>query len=136
MTLAFLGEISDGQLRCVEGTADAIRGEPFTLRIDGIGYWYRPRILWAGPRETPESLSQLVLDLQNGLKTCGFEPERRRFKPHITLCRKAGRTQPRAFEPAIEWPVTEFVLAVSGGGAPGEPKYRVLKRWSLGVSRS
>jgi 2'-5' RNA ligase len=132
MTLAFLGEISDGQLRCVEGTADGIRGESFTMKIDGIGYWYRPRILWAGPKETPEPLSQLVFDLQNGLQACGFEPERRRFKPHVTLYRKAGRTPPRVIEPAIEWSVGEFVLAVSGGGAPGAPRYRVLKRWSLG----
>jgi 2'-5' RNA ligase len=104
------------------------------MKIDGLGYWYRPRILWAGPRETPEPLSQLVFDLQNGLQACGFEPERRRFKPHVTLYRKAGRTHPRVIEPAIEWSVSEFVLAVSGGGARGAPKYRVLKRWSLGAS--
>jgi 2'-5' RNA ligase len=136
MTLIFLGEISDSQLRCVEQMADAIRGEPFTMKVDGIAYWYRPRILWAGPRETPEPLSRLVLDLQNGLKACGFEPERRRFKPHVTLYRKAGRTHSRVIESAIEWSVNEFVLAVSGGGEPGGPRYRVLKRWSLGPAHS
>ncbi len=134
MTLVFLGQISDAQLRCIEAAADAIRGQPFTLSINGIGYWHRPRILWAGPSETPEPLSQLVFDLQNGLKACGFEPERRRYKPHVTLYRKASRTIPRVIEPAVEWPVRAFVLATSGGGAPGEPRYRVLKRWSLGES--
>ncbi len=135
ITLVFLGQISDAQRRCIEATADTIHGEPFTLRIDGIGYWRRPRILWAGPRETPEPLSQLVFDLQNGLQGCGFEPERRRYKPHVTLYRKAAQSDPRAIEPAIEWPVRQFVLATSGGGAPGEPRYRVLKRWPLGDVR-
>ncbi len=132
MTLVFLGPVADGQLRCIEGVADSIRGQSFSLRIDGLGYWHRPRILWAGPKQTPEPLSQLVFDLQNGLKACGFEPERRRFKPHVTLYRKAGHTDPSPIEPAIEWPVKAFVLATSGGGAPGEPRYRVLKRWPLG----
>jgi 2'-5' RNA ligase len=131
MTLVFLGQIADTQRRCVEAVADCIRSRPFTLQIDGIGYWHRPRILWAGPRETPETLSQLVFDLQNGLKGCGFEPERRRYKPHITLYRKVVHAESRPIEPAIEWPASEFVLATSGGGAPGEPRYRVLKRWPL-----
>jgi RNA 2',3'-cyclic 3'-phosphodiesterase len=95
--------------------------------------WSRPRILWAGPRQTPEPLSQLVFDLQNGLKACGFEPEKRRYQPHVTLYRKAPPAKAKAIEPAIEWPVSEFVLATSGGGAPGEPRYRVLQRWSLAM---
>jgi 2'-5' RNA ligase len=131
MTLVFLGPVAEARLRCVEETADRIKSRPFDLHIDTIGYWPRPRILWAGPREIPEPLSQLVFDLQNGLIACGFEPERRRYKPHITLYRKAAKAHPAVIEPAIEWSVGEFVLAVSGGGAPGEPRYRLLKRWPL-----
>jgi 2'-5' RNA ligase len=131
MTLVFLGQVADAQLRCIEQTADAIRSQPFSLCINGIAYWHRPRILWAGPAQTPEPLSQLVFDLQNGLKACGFEPERRTYKPHVTLYRKVAAAEPMEIEPAIEWPVREFVLAVSSGGAPGEPRYRVLKRWPL-----
>jgi RNA 2',3'-cyclic 3'-phosphodiesterase len=133
MTLVFLGQISDDQLPGIEAVADAIRGKAFTLQIDGLGYWSRPRILWAAPRQTPEPLSQLVFDLQNGLKACGFEPEKRRYQPHVTLYRKAPPAEAKAIEPAIEWPVTSFVLAVSGGSEPGEPRYRVLQRWSLAM---
>ena len=131
MTLVFLGPVSNAQLHCVEGVADGISGRSFTLRIDVMGYWRRPRILWAGPEETPAPLSQLVFDLQNGFKACGFEPERRRYQPHVTLYRKATHAEPGGIEPAVEWPVREFVLAASGGGAPGEPRYRILKRWPL-----
>lgn len=131
MTLVFLGQVSGARLHCVEATADAIDGASFSLQISGIDYWRRPRILWAGPRQTPAPLGQLVFDLQNGLKACGFEPERRRYQPHVTLARKAGPADARAIEPVIDWSVREFVLAASGGGAPGEPRYRVLRRWPL-----
>jgi 2'-5' RNA ligase len=130
MTLVFLGQIADEQLRCVEKTADSIRSESFDLQVDGVGYWRRPRILWAGPKVTPEPLYQLVNDLKSGLAVCGFEAERRRYKPHITLYRKAAGSEPRVIEPAIEWSVREFVLAVSGtNNSPGEPRYRILRRW-------
>jgi 2'-5' RNA ligase len=129
ITLVFLGQVAEDQIPCMEKTADQIRSAPFSLQIDSMGYWRRPRILWAGPKVTPEPLSQLVLDLQKGLAACGFEPERRQYKPHITLYRKVAGADPKAIEPAIEWPVSEFVLAVSGTNRPGEPRYRILKRW-------
>lgn len=131
MTLVFLGPVADSQQRCIADAADAIVGTPFTLHLDRTGYWPRPRILWAGPEKTPEPLSQLVFDLKNNLTTCGFEPERRKYKPHVTLHRKAIRSERYVITPAIEWRVEEFVLAVSGGGQKGTPRYRVLQRWPL-----
>ncbi|MCU7915367.1 MAG: RNA 2',3'-cyclic phosphodiesterase [Candidatus Thiodiazotropha sp. (ex Gloverina cf. vestifex)] len=131
MTLVFLGQITDSQLRCINDAADGIRSRPFTLHLDRIDYWLRPRILWAGPEQTPEPLSQLVFDLKNSLIPCGFEPERRKYKPHVTLHRKAESIGPGGIAPSIEWPATDFVLAVSGGGAEGSPRYRVLRRWPL-----
>jgi 2'-5' RNA ligase len=131
MTLVYLGELADGQMRCVEETADTITGQAFRLQIDGLGYWQRPRILWAAPGETPGALSQLVFDLQQGLRACGFKPERRCFKPHVTLYRKSAVIEPRKIAPAIEWPVSGFALAVSGLSKPGESRYRILRRWPL-----
>lgn len=131
MTLVYLGQMADSQMHCVEGVADRISCQPFSLQIDGLGFWHRPRILWAGPKQMPERLSQLVFDLQRGLEACGFEPERRRFKPHVTLFRKSAPADPKVIEPAIDWPVEGFVLAVSGLNKPGEPRYRILKRWSF-----
>ena len=136
LTLVFLGQVADERLRCVYDVADATAGSAFEMRIDRTGYWPRPRILWAGPSETPEPLSQLVFDLQNGLAGCGFEPERRRYKPHITLFRKAERHEAGAIDPPVAWPAGEFVLAVSGGGEPGAPRYRVVRRWPLSPAAS
>jgi 2'-5' RNA ligase len=111
--------------------ADRIVVPGFSLNLDRLGYWPRPRILWCGPSQTPQPLQQLVLDLQQGLKRCGFEPERRRYKPHITLHRKVRHAEAQALEQPIEWRAEEFVLAGSQGGGPGQTRYRILHRWAL-----
>jgi 2'-5' RNA ligase len=129
MTLVFLGQITAEQRRCAEEVADRISANPFELLIDHTGYWPRPRILWASPEETPEALKQLVADLNDGLRACGHEPERRSYKPHITLYRKARRVEPVRLPEPIRWPVNEFVLACSGNQGSSGTRYQVVRRW-------
>lgn len=131
MTLVFLGQVAGSQHRCIDEVAEGIRGKPFNLNIDHTGYWPRPKILWAAPAVTPEPLSQLVSDLRIGLTGCGFEPEQRSYRPHVTLYRKAVEADADGMDPTIEWAVTDFVLAVSAGGPPGSPRYRIVRRWPL-----
>ncbi|HEC16964.1 MAG TPA: RNA 2',3'-cyclic phosphodiesterase [Sedimenticola sp.] len=133
MTLVFLGAAGPERLPCVERAADAVEAGPFSLELDRIGYWLRPRILWLGSSETPGPLAGLVGQLQAGLADCGFRPERRPFKPHVTLARKARPVPPAALESPLQWPVREFVLAGSGL-ADDPPRYRVLRRWALDES--
>ena len=130
MTLVFLGAVEPERLACVERAAEAIQAGPFNLQLDQIGHWPRPRILWLGSPEAPEPLSTLVGDLQAGLADCGFKPERRPYKPHVTLARKARRVSPVTLEKPLQWRVREFVLAGSSlGDKP--PRYQILKRWKL-----
>jgi 2'-5' RNA ligase len=131
MTLVFLGQIAPEHKSCIEGAADTIRVSPFALSIDHTGYWPRPRILWASPGETPHALSQLVADLNNALTGCGHEPERRRYKPHVTLYRKAYRMGPSQLAEPIVWPVNEFVLASSANPGSSGRRYQVIRRWML-----
>ena len=131
ITLVFLGLVDDERLPCIQQVAEAIDTPPFTLRIDTLGYWPRPRILWCGPTEQPEALQNLVKRLQHGLLDCGFEPEKRPYKPHVTLHRKVRHAQTGPLDEPIEWHAGYFVLATSGGGAPGQPRYRILNRWRL-----
>lgn len=131
MTLVFLGQIAPSQKRCMEAVADSVRGRAFTLSIDHAGYWPRPRILWASPAETPRALSQLVADLNNALSGCGHEPERRSYKPHVTLYRKAQRVVPSPLEAPIIWQVNEFVLAASATPGRSGTRYQVVRRWAL-----
>ena len=129
LTLAFLGEVSPQQRTCCEAAAGTIRAAPFTLHLDQIGHWPRPRILWCGPRSAPAPLLDLARALETALCPCGFAGERRPYAAHITLARKvaAGTAPPADWHTG--WQVDGFVLATSRPGPP--PRYRVLRRWTF-----
>ena len=130
LTLVFLGPVTAEQYPCVVQAAGAVRGMPFKLNVDRVGYWSRPRILWCAPAETPEPLRKLVADLQRKLLHCGFKPEKRPYSPHVTLARKARPVEFQLLSESLSWSAREFVLVASEpAGKP--PLYRVLERWSL-----
>lgn len=131
MTLVFLGAVGAEQLPCIERVADDVVARPFCLRLDRIDFWPRPRILLLGGSETPENLADLVGSLQAGLAGCGFKPERRPYRPHITLARKARKVAAADLERPLEWRPREFVLA--GSNLQGKPpRYQILKSWKIG----
>ncbi len=109
-----------------------MRTPPFSLLIDSVGYWRRPRLLWSGPSQVPAELEGLVCVLWNELKDCGFKPETRTFRPHVTLARKAGAVTAFELEKGIAWDVREFSLITSDSGK-NAPRYRVLKKWPMGL---
>ncbi len=129
-TLVFLGQVPTERFECVETAADGIRGTHFELDINVLDYWFRPRILWCGPRRTPDALFALVKDLETALGACDFVPEHRPYRMHVTLARKARPQKARVLNPAIPWRVEEFVLAASHS-TQGPPRYEILRRWPL-----
>jgi len=130
LTLAFLGEVPPERRPCCEAAADGIHARPFALRLDRVGYWPRPRILWCGSQVAPPPLLALVVSLTEALRPCGFAPERRPYAVHVTLARKASAFNGKgAAEWNLDWPVSGFVLAASTEGPP--PRYRILRRWAF-----
>ncbi len=130
VTLVFLGTVDPERQACAERVAAAVRGAPCTLRIDQQGYWPQPRVAWCAPGETPEALRQLVRRLARALADCGFAPERRPYRPHVTLFRHSRAVPTGPLDEPFDWPATEFVLAASAPAGEG-PRYRVLARWPL-----
>jgi len=130
-TLVFLGQIPAERRACIESIADAVQAEPFDVDIDYLDYWFRPRILWCGPRHSPSPLLQLVEDLEAGLEACGHQAEHRPYRMHVTLARKARPLRAQTINPVISWRVDEFVLAASQP-VQQPPRYEILKRWTLG----
>jgi 2'-5' RNA ligase len=103
ITLRFLGDVPDGE---AEGVGDVIRRlefEPFSLDVNGVGVFpslSRPSVVWTGleGERLPEML-RIYTELEKGLKRLGFEPERRGFEPHLTLCRvRSGRNREQLAE--------------------------------------
>ena len=135
LTLAFLGAVDPLRRRCMERAADAVEGTPFTLALSRVGYWPRPQVLWLGSPATPPELQQLVANLAAALQVCGYRPEPRPYRDHLTLARKvSGPSRTQMVEPVV-WPVDHFCLVESVTARHG-PDYQVLKSWPLESKRS
>lgn len=133
-TLVFLGAVDAAQRACVEDAAGRVSAVPFALRLDRRGAWPGPRIRWCGQEPTPVALLDLVDQLTSHLAACGHEPERRPYRLHVTLERKAAPLPAAALPTPIHWPVDELVLAASQSRR--RPAYRVLRRWPLRAAAS
>ena len=130
VTLAFLGSVDKHVRACAEHVASQVRAQSFTLHLDEIGYWRKPRILWVGASQLPLPLVQLLSSLNEGLSTCGFKPEQREYRAHVTLTRKVHKPiAHRSIDP-IPWPIDSFVLVESRTLLAGA-SYQVLRTWSL-----
>ena len=119
LTLRFIGEV---ERPVADDLADALRGiraAPFELRIAGVGRFEQRNsgALWAGV-EPKAPVAALAAKVERVCQLVGLEPERRAFRPHITLARWKGRRSREvadfldrrrglASEP---FPVTEFIL--------------------------
>ncbi len=135
ITLIFLGAVNKDQRVCLEQAASSIPFLPFTLQIDRLGHWVRPKILWAGCTEVPELLLSLVGQLQKNIDGCEFQSTQQQdYIPHVTLARKVSADRGNRFceqrqliEP-IKWHIKHFSLMESVTYAEG-PVYKVLKSW-------
>jgi RNA 2',3'-cyclic 3'-phosphodiesterase len=89
LTLRFIGEVHRGVMDDVADALDRVRLPPFQLVLEGLGHWEakgKARVVWIGVRPEP-ALNALQKRIEQVLIAAGLEPERRRFRPHITLAR-------------------------------------------------
>ncbi len=92
LTIKFLGEIpeSDAMNACRICTAAAGQSSPVTAAVGGVGAFpgpRRPRVIWAGVEEDTGGLARIYGALDTGMEEIGVAPERRPFRPHLTLAR-------------------------------------------------
>lgn len=96
MTLCFIGE-SRELPRIVEAMDKVVFGD-FPLHLSELGSF--GDLLWVGLRGD-EKLHALVRALRKELDEAGISYDRKKFKPHITLIRKArGDTEKISVPPA------------------------------------
>jgi 2'-5' RNA ligase len=89
VTLRFLGEMPKHRAEELDHALAALRPRGFTLQIAGVGVFEkagRPQTLWAGV-ERSQQLDHLQNKIETAVQRIGFEPERKRFNPHVTLAR-------------------------------------------------
>ena len=120
LTLRFIGEVSGDVASDVAEALSTVHAAPFLLTVDGAGHFEsrkRVRALWLGI-ERSDALNGLRDRIESALVRAGLEPERRKFKPHITIARLNDGSPGMAREwlasntmfRAIPFTVEKFVL--------------------------
>jgi 2'-5' RNA ligase len=90
ITLKFLGEIMQHKLDEAIKIVNNIYFTPFKAKIEEVGVFpnlRRPATIWAGVTEGVSDVTIIFDELDLKLSKIGFERERRRFHPHLTICR-------------------------------------------------
>ena len=113
LTLAFIGETSS--VEKAKKALSEIDFEPFEIIISGLGKFSRDGgdIYWAGldKKGDCKKLEALALEVQKRLREAGFEIEKRKFSPHITLGRDVIlRREPSFSVPSHKVPVFRVSL--------------------------
>ena len=126
ITLRFIGEVDEATLQDIVLAADAIRFEPVPVRLVGAGHFEsrsRVNAVWLGV-EPCAALLALRGRIEAALARCGLAPERRRFKPHVTVAR-LNRARPAEIRHwlaantmfrAVPFMARQFVLFSSAPG--------------------
>ena len=114
LTLAFIGEYPDA-----EDVLDVLGGvdfAPFPLTLRGLGCF--GDLWWAG-MEDSDALEGLVRKIRHALAEAGIPWDRKRFRPHITLVRKAEGPLPGLYVPSVTMEAASFSLMRSDRGRRG-----------------
>jgi 2'-5' RNA ligase len=130
LTLFFVGSIGRDRVPELERAAALVRGSPFSLVLDRVGYWRRSGIVWTGTTQCPSALADLAADLQTALAGIGIEADERPYAPHVTLVRNARRRPVSRSIQGCVWDAHEYVLVESVQVA-GSVRYEPFARWTL-----
>jgi len=140
LTLKFLGEIEDQQIKQVTEALTALAGfTKFNVQVKGFGFFpdaRRPRVFWAGVHAPPD-LGQLAARVEDAMATVGFAREQRAYNPHLTLARFNNPRPLARLREAVtrqadlslgQFEVTEFFLYESKL-SPRGAEYRKVARF-------
>jgi len=130
ITLAFLGSLEDAVISDLRQAAATIAARRFSLQLEELGWWRKPRVVWIAAPVVPERLLKLVAEINTLLLAQQVRTEDRPYQPHLTIARKAAR-KPRNvnFQP-IDWQINSFCL-VQSTTLPDGAVYEVIETWPL-----
>lgn len=137
LTLTFHGDLDPGRLerfdRVVARCASARLAT--SARLSGGGAFpsiTRGRMLWAGVETADERLVELHRNLAARLRKNGWDVDRRRYRPHLTIARSRRRRDLSPMVDALDryhgpdWAVDRIVVVVSRPGDGGRFRHERL----------
>jgi 2'-5' RNA ligase len=92
VTLRFFGEISERLADDLDAELATVSGEVLTLTLEGVGAFDDggvPHAVWAGLAEDP-ALKRLAARCETAARRAGLPPDRRGWRPHVTLAYLRG----------------------------------------------
>ncbi|GGD50858.1 RNA 2',3'-cyclic phosphodiesterase [Lacimicrobium alkaliphilum] len=136
ITLAFLGAVPVQQHETLLELAQQVSHPAFSITLDQMGYWPKPKTLWIGPSHIPPALRDLASSLSAKASRLGLPKDSRPYVPHISLYRKQASNPPVCLmQPDISIDFEHFCLFESRSGRSGV-QYQVLERWPLNTGLS
>lgn len=133
LTLFFLGQTDSEQQQRLVSAAEQIKQSPFSLTLDTLSCFAKPKILYLAPSQMPDALLQLQQQVAECCKAEGFSDMHDKYRPHITLARQALCTeqfQHRVMPLTLD--VSEFALYLSDS-VNGKVRYSPLHIYCLGL---
>ncbi|UWZ85788.1 RNA 2',3'-cyclic phosphodiesterase [Occallatibacter riparius] len=135
ITLQFLGTTTPGQYDCVVSHLRSLHSAPVPVNLEGLGFFERSGVFFAGVHLSPELIA-LQKNVVAATSQCGFTPEDRPYRPHITLARNRGRENGiRVLKPRVgptpqfaAFTANEFLLYESFPNSQGS-RYEVRARF-------
>jgi 2'-5' RNA ligase len=126
MTLHFLGGIPTEQVPELRRGL-AVPFTPFRLSL-GVPKLWPHGIAVLEPHEEPPELLALHARLADALLTLGLQPEARKFRPHVTLARRANSAVVPPEAEKLVWDIAGYALVESRPGNGGG--YTVLEQYA------
>ena len=125
ITLAFIGDVSTEQVQALQHIMAGISVKPFSVHLNRLNYWENNGILSLIPDHMPSSLGLLQQKLQQGLGDNGFFVEKRKYFPHVTLCRQSTVNERNSTLNSVACIVDAYCLYESELTVPA-PRYTII----------
>lgn len=100
LTLSFLGDVDEGRLPAISSALGSVASgaRAFEVAFEGFGFFpgrppsrrrgaKRPRVFWIGVGQGSTELVDLQRNVATAMEGVGFEGEKRKWSPHLTLAR-------------------------------------------------
>jgi 2'-5' RNA ligase len=152
LTLVFLGSVAETRIAELGAIASRVAGAAqlgtagvcdfgaarvpklggacLEVTLDRIEHWKKAQIVCATAGHIPGRAATLADELKRELVACGFAPDLKPFRPHVTLARKVQRVTRELAMPPTSWAFRHFRL-VESRSDPGGSIYSSHEVWAL-----
>ncbi|EPJ44051.1 MAG: hypothetical protein OFPI_40760 [Osedax symbiont Rs2] len=133
MTLFFLGTIEQNKADIFVRAIDSQIWPSFSVTLDQLSGWQKPKILCLAGSVSDEKLSSSVANIRAIAKTVALQDPFTTYTPHITLMRKAialpDNSQQLLTEPLVINPDSMHLFQSISRESGVE--YQIIKSWPL-----